>query len=64
MCVYLYIHTKYTQYTHICKETLYFGCEYTSNYLIKSEKQNDFDDHTCFNDKHLCYEYINSNITK
>ncbi len=29
MCVYLYIHNKYTQYTHIyyVNKNFYFGCD-------------------------------------
>ncbi len=29
MCVYLYMHNKYTQYTHIhyVKKNVYFGCD-------------------------------------
>ncbi len=63
MCVYLYIYIINIHNTHTyVKQNFYFGCECTSNYLIKNEKQNYFDDHTCFNGKHLCYEYINELI--
>ncbi len=37
MCVYFYIHNKYTQYTHILQKIFHFGCKYmlpgTSNII-------------------------------
>ncbi len=38
MCLYLYIHNKYTQYTH-CLQKLFLGMQLTTNCFLSHQQQ-------------------------